>query len=194
MSMSAPVERVVTFLRGAAFRLLPSPLIIRQSKFEFSAVMMGPGEASDIVLIADTVNAKDVEIVRRIQGVARALDLARSRNPLTAVLVGPRPGSENITKLMRVCRVLPVGTVPHGDEEAEAHLSNWLAVLTPLDQIDTDGVVADPMAELASRIGDLSKEVQALCDQVPSGAHAVEAAANELLTEHLGAIWEDDEG
>ena len=91
MNMSAPVKRVVAFLEDAAFQLLPSPLIIRQSKFDFAAVMMGPGEASDIILIADTVIEKDAEIIRRIQGVARALDLARSRNPLTSILVGPRP-------------------------------------------------------------------------------------------------------
>lgn len=193
MSMSAPVERVVTFLRQAEFRLLPAPLVIHQSKFEFSAVMMGPGEASDIVLIADTVNTKDVDLVRRIQGVARALDLARSRNPLTAVLVGPRPVPENVTKLMQVCRVLPVGTIPSGHDEAAAHLTNWLAVLTPLDQIDTDGVVADPMAALAARIGNLSVDVQQLTRHVSEGAVAVEAAVNDLLTERLGAAWEEEE-
>lgn len=192
MSMSAPVERVVAFLKQADFRLLPAPLIIRQSTFEFPAVLMGPGEASDIVLVADTVNAKDTELVRRIQGVARSLDLARSRNPLTAVLVGPRPVSENVTKLMQVCRVLPVGTIPHAEDQAAAHLSNWLAVLTPLDQIDTDGVVADPMAALASRISDLSEEVQGLSRHVPQGAGAVEAGVNDLLTERLSAAWKDE--
>ena len=102
MNMSAPVKRVVAFLEDAAFQLLPSPLIIRQSKFDFAAVMMGPGEASDIILIADTVIEKDAEIIRRIQGVARALDLARSRNPLTSILVGPRPHPEYLNKAMCV--------------------------------------------------------------------------------------------
>jgi hypothetical protein len=167
-------------------------MIIRQSTFEFSAVMMGPGDASDIVIIADTVNDKDAEIVRAIQGVARALDLVRARNPLTAVLVGPRPLPDSLTKLMQVCRVLPVGTIPPGADSSSAHLSNWLAILTPLDQIDTSGVVADPMATLHERIKDLSEEVRALCDQVPSGPEAVEAAANELLSERLKAAWEDE--
>lgn len=190
MSMSTSVQRVVDFLKKAEFRLLPSPMVIRQSTFEFSAVMMGPGDASDIVLIADTVNAKDAEIVRRIQGVARALDLARSRNPLTAVLVGPRPQPNSLARLMQVCRVLPVGTVPSNDGKTKAHLSNWLAVLTPLDQIDTDGVIADPMAALRDRIDDLSDEVRALCDHVPGGAEAIEAGVNEMLSERLKAAWE----
>ena len=192
MSMSTSVERVVDFLKEVEFRLLPSPMVIRQSTFEFSAVMIGPGDASDIVLIADTVHARDAEIVRRVQGVARALDLARSRNPLTAVLVGPRPQPDSLTRLMQVCRVLPVGTIPSDADKTQAHLSNWLAVLTPLDQIDTGGVVADPMAALHDRINDLSEEVRALCDYVPSGPEAVEAAVNEMLSERLKAAWRDE--
>tara|TARA_R110000787_G_scaffold274658_2_gene382668 strand:+ start:4333 stop:4914 length:582 start_codon:yes stop_codon:yes gene_type:complete len=192
MNMSAPVKRVVAFLEDAAFQLLPSPLIIRQSKFDFAAVMMGPGEASDIILIADTVIEKDAEIIRRIQGVARALDLARSRNPLTSILVGPRPHPEYLNKAMQVCRVLPVGTVPSGESEAKAHLSNWLAVLTPLDLIDPGGVVADPIAALRDRIEDLSADVEGLLGHVSSGSGAIEAAANDLLATRLRDAWEDD--
>ncbi|MBB4659599.1 hypothetical protein GGQ59_002136 [Parvularcula dongshanensis] len=181
----------MAFLANAGFHELPLPLVIRQSTFEFAAVMMGPGDASDIVLIADTVDARDADVVRRIQGVARALDLARSRNPLTCVLVGPRPHPDHLSRLMQVCRVLPVGTIPSGEEHSEEHLSNWLAVLTPLDQIDTEGAVADPMAELMSRIDDLTPDVQALCENVPNGPSAVEAAVNELLTKSLSAAWGD---
>lgn len=192
MSISAPVERVVNFLTEAGFRLLPSPMVIRQTRFDFDAVMMGPGEASDIVLIADTVNAKDVAIVRQIQGVARALDLARARNPLTAILVGPRPHPDHLNKLKQVARVLPVGTIPSELDASNVHLSNWLAVLTPLNQIDTEGVVADPMAALHARIKDLSEEVRALCEYMPDGPGAVETAVNELLSERLNPAWEDD--
>ena len=192
MSMSAPVERVVAFLKDADFWLLPAPLVISQTTFDFPAVMMGPGNASEIVLVSDTVNAKDAEIVRRIHGVARALDIARSRNPLTAVLVGPRLHPDHLSKVMQVCRALSVGTVPVVPDETRTHLSNWLAVLTPLDQIDTDGVVADPMSALETLIDDLSPEVKALCDHMPNGVEAVEAAVNELLSEHLTAAWEDE--
>nr|WP_320141206.1 hypothetical protein [uncultured Cohaesibacter sp.] len=192
MNMSAPVERVVAFLKDANFRLLPPPFVISQTTFEFPAVMMGPGNASEIVLVCDTVDAKDAEIVRRIHGVARALDIARARNPLTAVLVGPRLNPDYLNKVMQVCRALSVGTVPAVPDETRTHLSNWLAVLTPLDQIDTDGVVADPMSTLETLIDDLSPEVKALSDQMSNGAEAVEAAVNELLSEHLTAAWGDD--
>ena len=192
MNMSAPVERVVAFLKDANFRLLPPPFVVSQTTFEFPAVMMGPGNASEIVLVCDTVDAKDAEIVRRVHGVARALDIARARNPLTAVLVGPRLNPDYLSKVMQVCRALSVGTVPAVPDETRTHLSNWLAVLTPLDQIDTDGVVADPMSTLETLIDDLSPEVKALSDQMSNGAEAVEAAVNELLSEHLTAAWGDD--
>lgn len=191
--MSTPVEQVVAFLKNAGFRRLPSPLVIRQSKFEFPAVMMGPDGASDIVLVADIENGEVAATVRQIQSVARALDLARWQNPLTSVLVGPRPDGNHLTKIMQVCRVLPVGTIPSATEEAKDHLSNWLAILTPLNQVAVDGVVADdPMADLRSRISNLSDSVKGICEHASGGAGAVEAAANALLEEHLKNAWEGE--
>lgn len=192
MNISAPVERVTEFLVRVGFRILPSPLVINQSKFRFPAVLMGPEKASEIILIGDTVEEKDTELVRRIQAVARALDLARSRNPLTAVLVGPRPHPDHLARITQVCRALPVGTVSSRDGDSEKLLSNWLAVLTPLDQIDTDGVVADPMAELAKRLHGLSEEVAGLQVHAADGVGAVEAAVNTLLEVRLSAAWEDN--
>ncbi len=191
MTKSAPVERVVDFLSHAGFRILPSPLIINQSKFHFPAAMIGPEGASDIVLIGDTVEEKDAELVRRIQAVARALDLARSRNPLTAVLVGPRPNPGHLAQIMQVCRALPVGTISSQDVDADMLLSKWLAVLTPLDQVDTDGVVADPMEELMARLEGLSEEIAGLTVHAAEGADAVEVAANALLEDRLSVAVEE---
>jgi hypothetical protein len=78
-------------------------------------------------VIGDTTLQTSLDLQRIVEGVGRALDVMRSRRPLTLVLVGPRPDSKAISSMSRYARVLPVG------ESADAaSLSNWLAVLLPL--------------------------------------------------------------
>lgn len=186
-----PVEHVAAFLEGQGYRRLPSPLVINRMTFRLPVVLGGPEKSSDLILVADTVNAENADIVRQVQGVARALDVARASNPLTTIIVGPRPGQDDLNAIMSVCRVLPVGTVTGGD--GEQHLKNWLAVLTPLNQIDTDEIVADPIATLKERIGDLPDEIAALADLAVDGEAAVEGGVNALLTKVLEGAWEDVE-
>jgi hypothetical protein len=62
-----------------------------------------------------------------VEGVGRALDMVRSRRPLTIVLVGPRLETAALAALARYARVLPIG------ETADTgSIRNWLAVLLPL--------------------------------------------------------------
>lgn len=194
MSASDPVERVVAYLEGHGFRRLPGPLMINRTRFRFPAVLVGPERSSDLVLVADTVGEeKDSDIVRQVQGVARALDIARSSNPVTTVIVGPRPNQDRLSAMMEVCRVLPLGSIAREGAASDAILNNWLAVLTPLDQIDTDGIVTDPIAALKESLDGLPEEISALADEAVLGAGAVENALNELLTAHLDAGLEKEE-
>jgi len=191
MIATDPVERVADFMVGHGFRRLPAPLVIDRMTFRFPAVLGGAEKSSDLILVADTVGIDNVDIVRQVEGVARALDIARSSNPLTTIIVGPRPGQIDLNAMKAVCRVLPVGTVT-GDDGLR-HLQNWLAVLTPLDQIDTDGVVADPIAALKERLGDLPDEIAALAELAANGESAIEKAVNSLLAEALEEAWENGE-
>jgi hypothetical protein len=79
--------------------------------------------------------------VAKLEGVARSLDVARSKRPLTVVIAGPRPSSANLETMSRVCRVLPTGTVL--DRDTEDSLRNWLAVLLPLRLPEAHAPIAD---------------------------------------------------
>lgn len=186
MTTRDPVDRVADYLERNGFRRLPSPLVINRMAFKFPAVLGGAEKSSDLILVVDTVNLEDAEIVRQVLGVARALDVARSSNPLTTVIVGPRPKQDILEELIAVCRVLPLGTIGDGEEE----LVNWLAVLTPLNEIDANGIVADPIAELRQQIEDLPDEIRELLKF--SSPDAVEEGVNVLLAIALEKAWEMD--
>ena len=193
MIASKPVEQVVAYLEDYGFRRLPGPLVISGTQFRFPAVLMGPEKTSDLVLIADTVGVKDTDIVRQVHGVARALDIARSSNPVTTVIVGPRPSQGHLSEMMQVCRVLPLGSIVDTSADSVDVLNNWLAVLTPLDQIDTDGIVADPIAALKKRLDGVPEEIAELVSCAEHGAGAVEAGLNGLLTACLEGALGDEE-
>lgn len=127
MTETTPVERVARALEDAGFRRMPAPLEIAGLSFDVAAAFVGTPPSPDLVVVGDSSLQTSQELQRIVEGVGRALDVMRSRRPLTLVLVGPRPESKTITSLSRYARVLPVG------ESADAaSLSNWLAVLLPL--------------------------------------------------------------
>jgi hypothetical protein len=109
------------------FRRMPAPLQIAGITFDAPAAFVGTPPSPDLVVICDTSVQTSLDLQRTVEGVGRALDVMRSRRPLTLVLVGPRPDSRVISSLSRYARVLPVG-----ESADEKGLANWLAVLLPL--------------------------------------------------------------
>lgn len=191
MMSTSPVGHVAAFLEQHGYRRLPAPLVINRIEFRFPAVFGGAEKSSDLILVADTVSTKAAEVVRQVLGVARVLDVTGSRNPLTTVIVGPRPTQDELNEMTEVSRVLPVGAVSNGG--GEQILANWLAVLTPLNQVDTDGIIADPIAELKERLDGLPDEIASLVELAYDGPHAVEERVNMILTRALEQAWEAEE-
>src|SRR5258708_4784946 len=147
---TTPVEKIVELLVSAGYRRLVPPLTIVGLSFEVPAALVGTGAMSDLIVVADTAFETDQRIQKKLEGIARALDVARSKRPLTAVLAGPRPRTPVLDAMSKVCRVLPVGTVV--DRDQDAALKNWLAVLMPLSLPQARGELADPMKELSRQV------------------------------------------
>lgn len=127
MTETTPIERVARMLEAARFRRMPAPLQIAGITFDAPVAFVGMPPSPDLVVICDTSVQTSRDLQRTVEGVGRALDIMRSRRPLTLVLVGPRPDSGVISALSRYARVLPVG-----ESADEKGLANWLAVLLPL--------------------------------------------------------------
>lgn len=127
LTETTPVERVARMLEAAQFQRLPIPLQIASLKLEVPAAFIGASPSPDLVVVGDTVIQTARELQRMVEGVGRALDVVRSRRPLTLVLVGPRLESAGLAALSRYARVLPIG-----ETADDVSLKNWLAVLLPL--------------------------------------------------------------
>jgi hypothetical protein len=126
LTETTPVERVARMLEAADFQRMPRPLQIAGLRFDAPA-FIGASPSPDLVVVGDSATQTARDLQRTVEGVGRALDVVRSRRPLTLVLVGPRLESAALTALSRYARVLSVG-----ETADEASLTNWLAVLLPL--------------------------------------------------------------
>src|SRR5258708_3296450 len=117
MILATPVERVVEILKGAGYRRLDLPLVVASIPFDFAAALVGTGQAPDLIVVIDPMQDTDSRTRQKIDSLGRAMDVAGSRRPLTAVLAGPRPADPTLTAIGRVCRVLPIGTPTGSDAE-----------------------------------------------------------------------------
>lgn len=130
MTASAPIKRAQELLAEAGLRPLTPPVMVAGVPFEFSAILTADASL-DLVVLVDTVeDGPEEEARREIGGLARALDVAGSRRPLTVALIGPRWSEVTERAMARVARVLVCEVVV--DDDAKATLRDALAVLLPL--------------------------------------------------------------
>lgn len=189
MNDITPVRRITALLEEVGYRSISAPLVISGLKFVFPAVLIGTEPSPDLILIADTTLEMEERLVAKIEGVARALDVARSKRPLTVVIAGPRPTSVNLEAMSRVCRVLPSGTML--DRNAEESLRNWLAVLLPLRLPETHTPVANAVEQF-SKLGDgLDQEVANLVIPAKQGSRTVQVQLHQIIDAAVDDMEED---
>lgn len=174
MISEGPVQKVVNVLTACGYKEKPSPILVSSVPFEFAATLLGSDRSNDLIVVVDTLMEKSPRIRQKIEGLARALDLASSRRPLTVVLVGPSllPGTADA--LSRVSRVLAVGT-PIG-EPGLTEIHDALAVLMPLIIPNTSEIAADPLEEVRRKFGAVTPDVSAWIDASRGGVEAVRDA------------------
>lgn len=131
MTASAPVQRVEELLAEAGLRPSTPTVTIAGIGFDRFSSILTADRSLDLIVLVDTVeDGPEAKIRQEISGLARALDVAESRRPLTVVLVGPRWSELTERAIARVARVLLCEVVV-GDG-AEPALRNALSVLLPL--------------------------------------------------------------
>lgn len=191
MSPIAPLERISAILSNAGYRRLASPLTIAGINFDIPLILVGTGSNPDLILVADTAFEKDAHLQKKVEGVARALDVMRSKRPLTVILAGPRPGAAALEAMAKVCRVLPVGTQIDSNEDET--LRKWLSILLPLKLPTPTAELADPLAEVQRRLGTKSDPiVDRLLAAAPQGTTAVEQAFLDAVAEPIGDLGSEE--
>jgi hypothetical protein len=184
LTVATAIERIIGLLTTAGFRGLDTPVTIAGVKFDFDAVLVGTGSMPDLVIVVDTTIEKDERVRTKMEAVGRALDVVRSKRPLTVILAGPRPRTSVLEAISKVCRVLPIGTLG-GSESDEAALKNWLAVLMPLTLPQVRDVIADPMSQLLESVDQGDLIVVELLAEAPHGVEGVEEAFHNLVRQAL---------
>lgn len=174
MTDSTPVGRVTVALENAGYQRLASVLQVGELKFQFPAAFVKANSTAELILVVDIASESEAQLTRKVDGVARALDIASSTRSLTLVVTGPRPSAAALESLSRVCRVLPTGNIT--GEDGDKVLKNWLAVLLPLSLPEPESVSGNSLARIYAAAQNLDENTRMLIDVASLGERAVSKA------------------
>ncbi len=188
MSQASPLSRVVEIMREADYVQVSQPSEVGGIPFEFAAMLAGK-TSLDLVILVDCAVETDLERTRRrVEGLARALDLVRSRRSLTVVFVGPPPDSGLVRAIAIVARVLRVNT-----PSEEADIKDGIAVLLPLEILTEEAEDEETWpATRQTLIEEMPDNTKPVLVAAKSGSNAVEKAVGRVLSEPIETIMEGD--
>jgi hypothetical protein len=188
-------DRVVDILvQEGGYRMLPKPFKVGSQSFDFTHALVASDRANDLVVVIELKgDTADDVIIRKVLALTRALDVLRSKRPVTAVLTSGQPRLETVQSINKVCRILPVGA-PVGPDALDA-VRDWLAVLLPLTQPPAVDTMLDWEADLRRAAPAAAKGVlmEALIAAAPYGKEAVEIVLADDIGGSVRAVL-DDEG
>ena len=180
------VQRVLEVLESAGFERLSKPLKIVGAEFDFEAAARGVKTSHDIVLVA-TGQLPTRRLQRLVAGLARSLDLAASRRPVSLVLLG-RIGAPDRIELERYVRVLSI----ESDKPNVAEIEEAIAVLLPLKLPRAEIIHgSDPINEVMAELGPLKTTSDHIA-LISAAANGAEAVTEELRRyANAGVGWRD---
>jgi hypothetical protein len=188
-------DRVVEILvEEGGYRELPRPFKVGSLWFEFTHALVAGERANDLVIVIDLKgDTADDAVIRKVLALTRALDVMRSKRPVTAVLTSGQPRSETVHSISKVCRVLPVGA-PAGPDAVGA-VRDWLSVLLPLTQPAAVETMLDWEGDLRTTAPVAAKGelMDALIEAAPRGKSAVEVVLASTILESVDTVLDDDE-
>lgn len=179
MTDSTPVGRVAAALEDAGYQRIANGLQVGELKFQFPAAFVKAKSSAELILVADIASESETQLKRKVDGVARALDIASSTRSLTLVVTGPRPSASALESLGRVCRVLPTGNIT-GDD-GDQLLKNWLAVLLPLSLPKPESVQGNSLARIQAAAQKLDETTRKLIDVAYLGEAAVSKELHSII-------------
>lgn len=181
MTSESPVERISGLLLLAGYQPVALPLKVGAIEFDVPAAFLGTAKSMDLVLVFDTAFQPILKVSQTVSSIARALDIARSRRPLTTIVTGVRPDSRDMESVTRVSRVL-TATDGKNDEDA-------LAVLLPLKLPKVSDEAPD-VVEVLTALKNGTPAAKEFVNLAASGEAAVQNRLIQLLEEPFASISE----
>lgn len=177
-SVMGEIDRV---LATGGFEVIPPPLTIGGIPFEVLRAYAGGPGFLDLVVAVDCLGMTQNELRQRywlIERIARALDQAGSRRPLTAVLLhDPAAARVPVEDFLRVARVLLVTGVANAEDE--------LAPILPVVLVPTSDVGRDPLEQLIDVYAQRTSS-ERLVELINAARHSPAAVERQL------ASWFDE--
>lgn len=187
-------DRVLDILvREGGYRQLPKPFRVGSIPFDFTHALVAGERANDLVVVIElTGDTVEDAVTRKVLALTRALDVMRSKRPVTAVLTSGQPRTETVQSISKVCRVLPIGA-PTGPNAASA-VRDWLSVLLPLTQQPAFETLLNWEADLnVTTTGSNKGEfTSALIHAAALGKEAVEAVLADAINGSIDAAIVDE--
>jgi hypothetical protein len=184
-------ERVIEILtQEGGYRQLPTPFKVGATAFEFTYALVAGARANDLVVVVELKgDTADEALTRKVMALTRALDVMRSKRPVTAVLTSGQPRSETVRSIGKVCRVLPIGA-PTGPD-AVADVRGWLSVLLPLTEPPAVDAHLDWEAQLHAATATAAKGemADALVKAAAIGREAVEEILATKISSSVNAAF-----
>lgn len=175
---AGPLEMVVTILEREGYQRLQKPLSIAGTEFDFEAAVRGTERSHDLVLVS-TYHVSALRLRRLLAGLARSLDLAQSRRPITLIVVGEFTSADK-EDLERHARVLHIDA----PAPSEAQVERAIAVLLPLE-LPKAAIMhgQDPLNEVVAALGARSTTAEhiALIRAAAGGASEVRLALQSYV-------------
>lgn len=188
-------DRVIDILtQEGGYLPLPKPFKVGSQSFDFTHALVAGERANDLVIVIELQgDTADDAVIRKVLALTRALDVLRSKRPVTAVLTSGQPRAGTVQSISKVCRVLSVGA-PAGPGALDA-VRDWLAVLLPLTQPPAVDTMLDWEADLRAAAPEAAKGalMEALIEAAPGGADAVEAVLADDINDSVGTALDDEE-
>lgn len=188
MKTSSQRDLVIRLLQDNGYQHLVGGIKVGSVLFEFPAVLVGIRNASDLVIVVESIDRSGEPHLRRtVLALARSLDMAQSRRSISLVVIGLRLTGIILREVSAVCRVL------HVDTSSDCSLSernrDALAVLLPL-KLPSEGVTrGSPLDLVREQVGAINeKTVLSFLRAAEQGTAHVRAA----LREHLSVALSED--
>lgn len=189
-SSDATIQEIDRVLAGAGFSKIPSPLTVGGIPFDVVRAYVAGTGFLDLVVVIDGTGGTPSQIRQNywlVERIARALDQAGSRRPLTAVILHDAQAARVPTEeFLRLARVLLVTDA--------AAVANELAPMLPIVFEPSTEVGRDPLDDLVVSYssGRDSDRTTGLVELARVGARAVETGFARWLDDAFVATGVDD--
>lgn len=175
--MTNAVTTVMTVLSDEGYKAHKRPLVVAGSEFDFDAAAVGTGTSHDLVLVASR-EMPPLQLRRLVTAVARSLDVAASKRPITVVYLGTLTTTER-ADIERFARVLVVPSLNPTRSEVEAAVAVLLKLRLPKAALRG----REAMDEVHRALGAATPEQQRLLAAATGGAEQVREALRQFVNE-----------